>query len=173
MSDQSNRRLPRLALALALGAFAGTVCAGFIDERKTAPVPAQSATPAPAPAAGPTTSAVGNASAVPAPAPVATTPDAAGAVALIPAGENRPYQLAAGKPVHTQLIDWATQSGWVLKWSPEHTWEVFADTTIVARSTDQAVEQVIQSLRMEGKPIRLRVYVGNRVMEVEALTIGE
>ncbi|HWS26014.1 MAG TPA: TcpQ domain-containing protein [Xanthomonadales bacterium] len=90
-----------------------------------------------------------------------------------PAGDTKAYVLHAGKPVHTQIIEWANSSGWVLKWSPDTTWEVFAETTIHAATTDQAVEQVVQNLRMEGKPIRLRVYTGNRVMEVEALIVGE
>lgn len=161
-----------LARTLALLAVAGAANAGFIDERKGAPAP-------PPPAAAPIAPVQAPAHPPGAPKPAAKTPDAgASAVAVpaggfTPAGETKPYVLAAGKPVHTQLIEWANSSGWVLKWSPEHTWEVFADTTILAVSTDRAVEQVVQNLRMEGKPIRLRVYVGNRVMEVEALTVGD
>ncbi len=151
-----------MTLALAGLATVTPAGAGFIDERKAAdsqpPTPAAAVSPQPAASA---------------PVPAMPGGDDAAAAKLIPAGENRPYQLVAGRPVHLQIMDWAKSSGWVLKWSPQNTWEVFADTTIVASSADAAVEQVIQTLRLEGKPIRLRVYAGNRVMEVEAMTIGE
>ena len=150
-------------MTLALAGLATVAHAGFIDERKAAD------SPPPTPAAA----AVSPQPAASAPVPAMPGGDEAAATKLIPAGENRPYQLVAGRPVHLQIMDWAKSSGWVLKWSPQNTWEVFADTTIVASSADAAVEQVIQTLRMEGKPIRLRVYAGNRVMEVEAMTIGE
>ena len=155
--------LPRRALStLLLICALQAAHAGFIDERTS---PAADAAPAAA-----------QAPAKPVDAAQAARAAALASVApagLIPAGENRPYYLVGGKPIHTQLIDWAKSSGWTLKWSPENTWEAFADTTIIAPSADRAVEQVIQNLRREGKPIRLRVYAGNRVMEIEALTIGE
>lgn len=151
------------ALLLAVGAMAGESHAGFVDERKGAAAPVQQTQSPARPGAGSPASQTSGVSGAPErSAPVMT-----------PAGQNRAYQLVAGRPVHTQMIEWANSSGWTLKWSPTHTWEVFADTSIIASTADQAVEQVVQSLRMEGKPIRLRVYTGNRVMEIEALTVGE
>jgi len=156
----------RSMLLLVSLAFVHVAQAGFIDERKAQTAPPADAAPASSAAAvGPRaaeTPAMQGAA-----GPSATVP------ALIPAGENRPYQLTGGKPIHTQLIDWAKSAGWVLRWSPQNTWEAFADTTIIAASADRAIEQVVENLRMEGKPIRLRVYAGNRVMEVEAMTIGD
>jgi Toxin co-regulated pilus biosynthesis protein Q len=146
-------------MGLALGLVTVAAQARFLDERKPESSPTESTAPVP----------LETTPTVKGPAEVA----APSAPAMIPAGDSRPYQLTAGRPIHTQLMDWAKSSGWVLKWSPANTWEVFADTTIVAKSTDEAVEQVVQNLHMEGKPVRLRVYVGNRVMEVEALSIGE
>ena len=76
------------------------------------------------------------------------------------------YNLRSGEDLHTELIAWAKSEGWSLRWNLPHTWSVFADAQIQAESVVDAMSQVIDILRDEGKPVRLMVFEGNAVMEV-------
>jgi hypothetical protein len=77
------------------------------------------------------------------------------------------HQIVKGEPIHTQIESWASAAGWALIWQPSVSWKAignasfsqFADVTL-------AVGEVVSILRDEGKPVRLRISEGNRVMEV-------
>lgn len=75
------------------------------------------------------------------------------------------WRLGAGQPIHTQLQAWATQAGWQLNWQPKVSWLVAADTEFEG-SFESAVQEVIQGLYFEGKPVRLVLWEGNRYAEV-------
>lgn len=115
--------------------------------------------------------------------PIALTPEApAGAAANAPgsaaagiaaqaqpvSGESAakgPWVLLRGVALHTQLQKWARAAGWQLEWKLNRSWVVPADVNL-AGTFDQAVEQVIQALANEGKPVNLIIWEGNRVAEV-------
>jgi len=75
------------------------------------------------------------------------------------------WQLRAGAPVHLQLETWAQEAGWTLYWRPSVSWRVLADVTFTG-SFDDVVSEVLESLFLEGKPVRLMLWEGNRVAEV-------
>lgn len=92
--------------------------------------------------------------------PIAT----AGTVA--PKSHKR-FQLVKGYPIHSQLQAWAKEAGWDLHWYPAVSWKAIGSADMSAhKDVSTAVEEVIEVLRDEGKPIRLRISEGNRVMEV-------
>lgn len=76
------------------------------------------------------------------------------------------FSLAEGEPIHEELIRWAQSAGWRLVWSLPGSWRVFAGADFRAENVVKATGAVIETLRDEGKPVRLAVYEGNRVMEV-------
>ena len=90
---------------------------------------------------------------VPPTAPTATTPPA--------------FLLGKGQPIHEGLQEWALASGWELLWYPTLSWRTVRDANL-SREADvvAAVSKVIDILRDEGKPVRLKISDGNRVMEV-------
>lgn len=81
------------------------------------------------------------------------------------------YSLTAGRPIHEEISRWAAGEGWQINWTPEKSWRVFAGASIEEASAVDAVGKVVEYLRAEGKPIRLRIYAGNKVMEVESTDI--
>lgn len=76
------------------------------------------------------------------------------------------FSMRESLELHSELGKWAEAAGWRLVWTLPHTWKVFADTEIRALDAVKATGHVIEILRDEGKPVRLVVYQGNRVMEV-------
>lgn len=76
------------------------------------------------------------------------------------------FTLKEGEPIHEELIGWAQAAGWRMVWSLPSSWRVFAAADFRAENVVKAVGTVIETLRDEGKPVRLAVYEGNRVMEV-------
>lgn len=78
-----------------------------------------------------------------------------------------PFRLRRGVPIHTQLEAWARFAGWQLIWYPSVSWRVIGDADLnKTKDVSAAVEEVVNILRDEGKPIRLRISEGNRIMEV-------
>lgn len=75
------------------------------------------------------------------------------------------WDLRAGVPVHEQLATWATQAGWQFSWQPRVSWRVAAPSRFEG-SFEEAIQQVIQGLFFEGKPVRLVLWEGNHVAEV-------
>lgn len=75
------------------------------------------------------------------------------------------WTLRAGQPIHSQLQNWAAQAGWAFTWNMERSWIIPAEASFDG-SFDEALEQVIVSLYMEGHPIRLAIWEGNRLAEV-------
>lgn len=77
------------------------------------------------------------------------------------------FVLRKGELVHAQLQAWAQASGWELLWLPDVSWKVLGDTSF-ASITDVtlAVSEVINVLREEGRPVRLSISDGNKIMEV-------
>lgn len=79
----------------------------------------------------------------------------------------QPFQLKRGVPIHEQITDWATQQGWTLIWHPGISWTAIGDASFSEfKDVTLAVSEVIAILRDEGKPVRLHIAEGNRIMEV-------
>ena len=80
---------------------------------------------------------------------------------------SAPFRLRRGMPIHTQLEAWARFAGWQLIWYPSVSWRAIGDADLNKnKDVSAAVEEVVNILRDEGKPIRLRISEGNRIMEV-------
>lgn len=77
------------------------------------------------------------------------------------------FTLRKGELVHTQLQAWAQASGWELLWLPDVSWKVLGDTSFTTiTDVTLAVSEVINVLREEGRPVRLSISDGNKIMEV-------
>jgi hypothetical protein len=94
---------------------------------------------------------------------VATSPLAVSAEGPPAAG----YVLKKNELIHLALEDWAKRAGWELVWQHPGSWKAMGDTRFDGQAdVTQAVSEVIRILRAEGKPVRLRISEGNKVMEV-------
>lgn len=84
-----------------------------------------------------------------------------------PAAMPPSFVLRKDEAIHEALQSWAKLSGWELIWYPGVSWKTLrgADLSKQAEVT-AAVAEVIDILRDEGKPVRLRISDGNKVMEV-------
>lgn len=85
---------------------------------------------------------------------------------VVPKSAKR-HQLIKGFPIHVQLERWAKEAGWDFHWYPSISWKSIANADM-SQHTDvsSAVEEVVQILRDEGKPVQLKISAANRVMEV-------
>ncbi len=92
-------------------------------------------------------------------APGAGTPRATPASPLI-------HRLRTGEPIHAELQRWAEHHGWELRWYPDRSWKTLRETVIARTDVAEAIGEVIEILRGEGKPVQLRISDGNHVMEV-------
>lgn len=77
------------------------------------------------------------------------------------------FVLQKDQPIHEALQAWCRSEGWDLTWYPAKSWKVFRSYEMDS-SADlaTAISEVVDILRDEGKPIRLKISEGNRVMEV-------
>ena len=82
--------------------------------------------------------------------------------AQFPAG----YVLRTGELISVELDHWARREGWQFIWHPSTSWRTLRATQFPQGDVAAAVASVIDILRDEGKPIRLRISDGNKVMEV-------
>ncbi len=70
-------------------------------------------------------------------------------------------------PIHLALDAWAKSAGWTLIWYPPVSWKAISVVDLKdKKDVVAAISEVITILRIEGKPVRLRVSDGNNVMEV-------
>lgn len=95
--------------------------------------------------------------------------EAAPASALLPLAPPRPpkgYVLRTGEPIHTELKGWAERCGWEFYWYHASSWKTLRETSIDKVSVEDAISEVVDILRSEGKPVQLRISDGNHVMEV-------
>lgn len=77
------------------------------------------------------------------------------------------FFLRKGELVHAQIQAWAQAAGWELLWLPDVSWKVVGDTPFPGfTDVTLAVTEVISVLREEGRPVRLSIADGNRIMEV-------
>jgi hypothetical protein len=84
-----------------------------------------------------------------------------------PAPPRPSFVLKQDRPIHLELQAWAAREGWQLHWHPEVSWRVLRDADLSGDGdVSDAVARVIEILREEGKPLRLQISDGNRVMEV-------
>lgn len=80
---------------------------------------------------------------------------------------TRPFLIRKGLPIHQQLEAWARFAGWEFIWYPSVSWKAIGDADMNShKEISAAVADVVNILREEGKPIRLRISEGNRIMEV-------
>jgi hypothetical protein len=77
----------------------------------------------------------------------------------------QPWQLRRDALLHEELTDWAGRAGWQLLWQPGVTWRVAADASFLGEFPD-AIASVIENLYLEGRPVRLVLWEGNKVAEV-------
>lgn len=75
------------------------------------------------------------------------------------------WKLAVNQPIHAQLQDWASRAGWQLTWQPKVSWLVAADTYFEG-NFQSVIQEVVNGLFFEGKPVRLVIWEGNRFAEV-------
>jgi hypothetical protein len=75
------------------------------------------------------------------------------------------WQLHRDALLHEELANWAAQAGWQLRWEPGVTWQVAADSSFSGEFPD-AIASVIENLFLEGRPVRLVLWEGNKVAEV-------
>lgn len=104
----------------------------------------------------------------PAPAAAATAP-------AKPAPAAKPvYLLATDQPIHEALQAWARGQDWEVRWYPAVSWRTLREADFsAAPDLVAAVSEVVDILRDEGKPLRLRVSEGNRVMEVLSTEVSQ
>lgn len=104
--------------------------------------------------------------------PPATATGAAPATALAPGASGTPSDSAAGfvlrggEPIHTDIAAWAKRHGWELYWLHRASWKTLRETRVQKLDVTDAISEVVDILRDEGKPIMLRISEGNKVMEV-------
>ena len=76
-------------------------------------------------------------------------------------------KIPKGGLVHVFLRDLAQSEGWTFIWYPSVSWKAIADIDLTAYlNAERAVVELVSLLRLEGKPIQLRLSAGNKVMEV-------
>lgn len=99
--------------------------------------------------------------------PQATGSDLPIDTAELMVARSKPFVLRKGVPIHSQLEAWARYAGWDLIWYPSVSWKAIGNADMNDhKDVSAAVEFVVNVLRDEGKPIRLRISEGNRIMEV-------
>ena len=95
-----------------------------------------------------------------------------GTCAEVQSGSDTPVQIAPkriakGSLVHLALGDLARSEGWTFIWYPKFSWKAVADISLSTYpNAELAVAEVVDLLRLEGKPLQLRVSEGNKVMEI-------
>ena len=78
-----------------------------------------------------------------------------------------PKGIVKGSLVHLALGELARSEGWTFIWYPKFSWKAIADISFsLYPDAQSAVAEVVDLLRLEGKPLQLRVSVGNKVMEI-------
>jgi len=78
-----------------------------------------------------------------------------------------PQRIAKGTLVHLALGELARAEGWTFIWYPQFSWKAIADIPLSGYpNAMSAVSDVVDLLRLEGKPLQLRLSLGNKVMEI-------
>lgn len=95
-------------------------------------------------------------------APAKPAIEAVASVARVPIE----HRLRTGEPIHTELKRWAEHDGWEFRWYHAMSWKTLRESLIDKPNVEEAIAEVIDILRNEGKPVQLRISEGNRVMEV-------
>ncbi|MDM7323118.1 MAG: toxin co-regulated pilus biosynthesis Q family protein [Gammaproteobacteria bacterium] len=78
---------------------------------------------------------------------------------------STPWTLTAGALLHEQLEGWAKQAGWTFVWKLPHTWDIPATAQFYG-TFEEAMGQVVKSLYNQGKNVRLVIWKGNRLVEI-------
>lgn len=77
------------------------------------------------------------------------------------------FLLRKDQPIHEALQAWAQASGWELLWYPTMSWKTVREADLSGKAdVVAAVSEVVNILRDEGKPLRLKISDGNKVLEI-------
>lgn len=83
--------------------------------------------------------------------------------------QERVFVLSPLMPIHTQLQEWASESGWTLEWKLNTSWITPVATTF-SGTYQSVIERVIDGLHSEGKQIKLIVWANNYAEVVDVST---
>ncbi len=83
---------------------------------------------------------------------------------LVPTVSGK-WTLRAGREIDRELEGWAKKSGWQLNWQMQKTWKVAADAEFTGDFVT-AITKVVELLYSEGRPIRMKLWEGNRVADI-------
>lgn len=75
------------------------------------------------------------------------------------------WTLKAGQRIDEQLREWGRIGGWEVNWLMDTTWVIPASATFNG-SFDTAITDAIEAIYADGRPIKLKIYEGNRLMEI-------
>lgn len=83
--------------------------------------------------------------------------------------QEKVFVLSSLRPIHTQLQEWATESGWTLDWKLSTSWIAPVDTTF-SGTYQSVIESIIDGLHSEGKQLKLIVWANNYAEVVDVST---
>lgn len=112
------------------------------------------------------------AASVPAPAAPATSPAVYTALEPLPGSEpvapavpEQAWEITRGQMLRSQMEGWAAVAGYSLVWNARHDYEMRSSATFTGSFHD-AVKRFYAALQANGLALRVTIYEGNKVMEV-------
>lgn len=81
---------------------------------------------------------------------------------------SKQYMLVPGKRLDLQFAEWVKGETWELLWSSDKSWIVPGKESVVyTGSVDAAIETAVRDLFVNGLPVRLEIWEGNKFMEIK------
>lgn len=75
------------------------------------------------------------------------------------------WVLKGGVAIHVQLAEWAKKAGWSFFWKASKSWMIPAEAKFMGEF-DVALESVMRGLYEQGRPLKLIIWEGNKVVEI-------
>lgn len=75
------------------------------------------------------------------------------------------WVLKGGVAIHVQLAEWAKKAGWSFFWKASKSWMIPAEAKFMGEF-DVALEAVMRGLYEQGRPLKLIIWEGNKVVEI-------